>query len=33
MRHPYEIRLDELEKRVARLESLLEGQSKRKIFA
>jgi len=33
MRHPYEIRLDKLEKRVAHLESILESQTKKKIFA
>tara|TARA_B100000686_G_C16584135_1_gene859765 strand:+ start:853 stop:954 length:102 start_codon:yes stop_codon:yes gene_type:complete len=33
MRHPYEIRLEDLEKRVANLESLLEGQTKKKMYA
>lgn len=33
MRHPYEIRLAKLEKRVAKLESILESQTKKKIFA
>ena len=33
MRHPYDIRLDKLEKRVAKLESILESQIKKKVFA
>lgn len=33
MRHPYELRLAKLEERVATLESILESQTKNKIFA
>jgi len=34
MRHPYEVRLEELEKRVARLESILKKSTRtRKLLA
>ncbi len=30
MRHPYEVRLDDLEKRVAQLESIIKKSAKRR---